>query len=203
MIAAEETYQTITKPAEGLFKDRGSKFMAYAFPVFSESDIKLHLSALRKKHHSARHHCYAYRLGPEIYRANDDGEPSNTAGKPILGQIQANDLTNILIVVVRYFGGKLLGTSGLINAYRSAAADALDNAEIITKTVNDIYEITFDYAVMNDVMKIIKQENLKQSDHDYQSKCKLILAIKRNKSDRIFVELKKSCNIGVKYLRTE
>ncbi|MDP2112754.1 MAG: YigZ family protein, partial [Bacteroidota bacterium] len=129
----EDTYKTIEKPSEGLFKDKGSKFISFAFPVNSEDEIKDIVQSIKKEHHSARHHCYAWRLGADHlhFRANDDGEPSSTAGKPILGQIQSFDLTNILIVVVRYFGGTLLGVSGLINAYRSAALDAINQAEIV------------------------------------------------------------------------
>jgi uncharacterized YigZ family protein len=131
------SYFTIKEASQGVFKDRGSKFLACAFTVIAENEIKEHLSALRKEHPSARHHCYAWRLGAgkEAWRANDDGEPSGTAGKPILGQIQSYDLTNVLIVVVRYFGGTLLGASGLINAYKSAAADAIKNAVIEEKFI--------------------------------------------------------------------
>ena len=131
----KDNYLSIEKRSEGIYKDRGSKFLAFAFPVYQEDEIKDILAELRKEYHDARHHCYAYRLGAskEIYRVNDDGEPSSSAGKPIFGQIQSNDLSNILIVVVRYFGGTLLGVGGLINAYRSAAADALINASIIER----------------------------------------------------------------------
>ena len=133
----EDTYKTIEKPSEGLFKDKGSKFISFAFPVDNEEEIKEIVQSIKKEHHSARHHCYAWRLGADqlLFRANDDGEPSSTAGKPILGQIQSFDLTNILIVVVRYFGGTLLGVSGLINAYRNAALDAINQAEIVEKLV--------------------------------------------------------------------
>ena len=143
----EDTYYTISAPSEGLFKDRGSRFIALAYPVTTEKEIKEIQVSLRKKYHDARHHCYAYRLGYDksVYRVNDDGEPSGTAGKPIFGQIQSKDLTNIFIVVIRYFGGTLLGVSGLINAYRSAAADAIEHAQIIQKTIMDLYEISFEY----------------------------------------------------------
>ena len=183
----EDTYYSISQPCEGLYKDKGSKFIAYAFPVSSDDEVKTHLAALRKEHHSARHHCYAYRLGADklIYRANDDGEPSSTAGKPILGQIQSKDLTDILIVVVRYFGGTLLGVSGLINAYKLAAADALNNALIVEKIVKEKYEIKFDYLQMNDVMKIIKDENLEIQSQNFELTCSLIFAVRKNNADKV------------------
>jgi|ERR1017187_4649748 uncharacterized YigZ family protein len=158
----DDTYQTIAVPAEGIFKDKGSKFIAYIFPVNSEAEIKEIIVKLKKEHHTARHHCYAYRLMPDksVFRSNDDGEPSGTAGKPILGQIQSNDLTDVLIVVVRYFGGTLLGVSGLIKAYKSAALDAINNSKIIIKTINETIEITCTYEQLNNVMRIVKQENL-------------------------------------------
>ena len=153
----EDTYKTIEKPSEGLFKDKGSKFISLAFPVNSEEEIKEIVQSIKKEHHSARHHCYAWRLGADQlhFRANDDGEPSSTAGKPILGQIQSFDLTNILIVVVRYFGGTLLGVSGLINAYRSAALDAINQAEIVEKLVEKWLLVDFDYGAMNEDRKSV------------------------------------------------
>ena len=143
----DDTYLTIQKPSEGVFKDRGSKFLAFAFPVRTEQEIKEILHLIKKEHHGANHHCYAWRLGADklAYRANDDGEPNNSAGKPILGQIQSNDLTDIFIVVARYFGGTLLGVSGLINAYREAASDAIKNAEIIEKHVMFEYNTEFSF----------------------------------------------------------
>lgn len=153
-----DVYQTIAAPSEGFFKDRGSRFLAYAYSVYSEEDIKACLEDLRKEHKKARHHCYGWRLGMDKnnYRANDDGEPSGTAGKPILGQIDSFETTNVLIVVIRYFGGTKLGTSGLINAYRTAARAAMENAEIIQKTQDEVHRIEFDYAIMNEVMTLIK-----------------------------------------------
>jgi len=157
-----DSYKTIKAKSEGLFKDKGSKFLSYAFPVETEEEIKEILIQIKKEHHSARHHCYAWRLGTEeiTFRANDDGEPSSTAGKPILGQLLSFELTNILVVVVRYFGGTLLGTGGLINAYRTAAAEAIKNAKTVTRVVEDKFTLKFTYNEMNDVMQIIKQENL-------------------------------------------
>ena len=162
------------------------------------------LDALRKEHFSARHHCYAYRLGPDksAWRANDDGEPSSSAGKPILGQIQSKDLTNVLIVVVRYFGGTLLGVSGLINAYRAAAAEALANAEIIEKQVQDVYEVAFAYAGMNDVMKIIKDEALDILSQDFGLDCRLTFSVRKSKSDSVISQYSKIDNLTIRYQRT-
>lgn len=200
----EDTYLTISKPSEGLFKDRGSKFIAYAYPVTTEAEVKKHLETLRKEHFSARHHCFAFRLGPDknAWRANDDGEPSNSAGKPILGQIQSKDLTNVLIVVVRYFGGTLLGVSGLINAYRGAAADALANAEIIEKQVQDVYEVNFTYAAMNDVMKIIKDEGMDVISQDFGLECRLEFAVRKSKADHVAGLFSKIDNLEIAYKRT-
>jgi len=162
----EDTYKTISQSSEGIYKEKGSKFISLAYPVTSEDQIREIVQFLKKEHHSARHHCYAWRLGHEKthFSANDDGEPSSTAGKPILGQIQSFDLTNILIVVVRYFGGTLLGVSGLINAYRNAALDAINQAEIVELLVEQQLLIEFGYESMNEVMKIFKDEKLPQTD---------------------------------------
>jgi len=189
----EDTYKTISKPAEGLFKDKGSKFIAYAYPVYAEDEIKELIQSIKKEHYSARHHCYAWRLGHEKlnFRANDDGEPSSTAGKPILGQIQSFDLTNILIVVVRYFGGTLLGVSGLINAYRNAALDVITNADIVEKIVEKQLIVEFDYGVMNDVMKLFKDEKLPQIDPQFDLRCSIKTLIRLNDTDRIELELSK------------
>jgi len=183
----EDTYRTISNPSEGLFKDKGSKFIAYAYPVISEDQIKEIVQTIKKEHYSARHHCYAWRLGHDklLFRANDDGEPSSTAGKPILGQIQSFDLTNILIVVVRYFGGTLLGVSGLINAYRNAALDAIHQAEIVEKLVEKQLLIEFDYGVMNDVMKLFKDEKLPQVDPQFDLRCQIRTQIRLSELSRI------------------
>jgi uncharacterized YigZ family protein len=179
-----DTYLTIAAPSEGLYKDKGSKFIAYAYPVFSEEEIKEILNELKKNHHNARHHCYAWRLGAsmEHYRANDDGEPSGTAGRPILGQIRSKELTNILIVVVRYFGGTLLGVSGLIKAYGTAAEDALEQAEITERVVEDLLEVKFEYPAMNDVMTIIKESQLEQLETQFELSCRLVLAVRQSLS---------------------
>ncbi len=173
--------------SEGLYKDKGSKFIAYAFPVESEEATKEILVRLKKEHHSARHHCYAWRIGvaEPAFRANDDGEPSSTAGKPILGQLLSFDVTNILVVVVRYFGGTLLGTSGLINAYRSAAADALNNADLITKILEDYFVLKFTYTEMNDVMQLVKQENLNVVNTQFELDCRLEFSVRKSEAERI------------------
>ncbi len=201
----EDQYLTTKQPSEGIFKDRGSKFSSYAFPVESEEDVKKYLALIKKQHSSANHHCYAFRLGADkqSYRANDDGEPANTAGKPILGQIQSKDLTDILIIVVRYFGGTLLGVSGLINAYKMAAADALNNAEVIEKTVNDIYEITFDYVLMNEVMRILKEEDLKILSQHSELNCSLTFTVRKSHSTNVYDRMSKLNGLKIKYLRTE
>lgn len=198
----EDTFKTISKPSEGLFKDKGSKFMSFAFPVESEEEIRNIIQQLRKEHHSARHHCYAWRLGYDksVFRANDDGEPSSTAGKPILGQIQSFDLTNILIVVIRYFGGTLLGVSGLINAYRGAAADALLQAEIIEKLVEKLLLIEFDYLVLNEVMKIFKEEKLTQNQPQFDLRCQIKTQIRLNDLNRIEEGLKKVEGLKISYI---
>ncbi|MGE5395161.1 MAG: IMPACT family protein [Candidatus Saccharibacteria bacterium] len=183
----EDIFRTIAKPSEGLFKDKGSRFISFALPVNSEEEIKEIIQSIKKEHHSARHHCYAWRLGAinPVFRVNDDGEPSSTAGKPILGQIQSFELTNILIVVVRYFGGTLLGVSGLINAYRNAALDAINNAQIEERIIEKTFLIEFDYAVMNDVMKIFKDEKLPQVDPQYDLSCSVKTAVRLSESERI------------------
>lgn len=153
------SYQTIARASEGLYKEKGSKFLGYAFPVEDEEEIKRILNELRKKHHDARHHCYAFRLGADgkHYRANDDQEPSGTAGKPIHGQLLSFELTNVLLVVVRYFGGTKLGASGLIHAYKTAAQDALEQAEIVTREVEVQCTLTFPYERYNEVMRILRE----------------------------------------------
>ncbi|MFW5805821.1 MAG: IMPACT family protein, partial [Bacteroidales bacterium] len=166
MTDAGDTYLSIRKPSEGEFKDKGSKFLAYAYPVFSVSDIGEKLERLRKVHYNARHHVYAYVLGAEKsdFRANDDGEPAHSSGDPVLGQIRSFDLTNVLVVVVRYFGGTKLGIPGLINAYKTAAHQALSNASIIKLTRRKYLWIQFDYAVMDHVNRLIHEQNLEVSE---------------------------------------
>ena len=182
-----DSYKTIKAKSEGLFKDKGSKFLSYAFPVETEEEIKDILIQIKKEHHSARHHCYAWRLGTEeiTFRANDDGEPSSTAGKPILGQLLSFGLTNILVVVVRYFGGTLLGTGGLINAYRTAAAEAIKNAKTVNRVIEKKFTLKFTYNQMNDVMQIIKQENLNILDTRFELECELDFSVRKSEARRI------------------
>lgn len=177
----EDTYRTIIRPSEGLYKEKGSRFVAFAYPVCSEEQIKEIVTGLKEKYHDARHHCYAWMLGADrkCFRANDDGEPSSTAGRPILGQIQSNNLTYVLIVVVRYFGGIKLGVSGLINAYREAASDALRNAEVVEKTVNEQLAIRFGYMALNDVMRIVKEEGPEVLERNFELECEMLLSIRQ------------------------
>ena len=183
---ANDTYKSISAPSEGLYKDNGSKFIALAFPVETEAEIKDIISDVRKKYFDARHHCYAYRLGPcgEKWRANDDGEPSSSAGRPILGQIISNELSDILIVVVRYFGGIKLGVPGLIRAYKESSSDAINSARITTKTACRAFEIDFDYFYMNDIMKIIKDMGAAVVSQDFDSRCSMTVKIRLRDEER-------------------
>ena len=185
----EDTYNTIDKPSkEILFKEKGSKFFGYAFPVLSEEEVKVNLEELKKKHHSARHFCYAYQIGIEKpqYRANDDGEPNNSAGLPIYGQIQSFDVTNILIVSVRYFGGTKLGVGGLISAYKNSAQLAIEACEIIKKTINIKFKLIFDYELMNNVMRIIKEKKIQIIDQNLDLKCNYLISIRKKEADSIY-----------------
>ncbi len=188
-----DTYKTITALAEGIYTEKRSKFIAMALPVRTLEEIKGHLEKYQKQYYDARHVCYAYMLGHERkdFRANDNGEPSGTAGKPILGQINSNELTDILIVVVRYFGGIKLGTSGLIQAYKAAAAEAIAAAEIIEKTVDDDIEIAFEYPFMNDVMRIVKEEEPQIVSQSYDMDCLMRLRIRRSMMPRLHERLSK------------
>jgi uncharacterized YigZ family protein len=189
----EDKYLTINAPSEGLYKEKGSKFIAFAVPVSNVEQIKTILEEKRKEHHDARHVCYAYILGVDKadYRSNDDGEPSGTAGRPILGSLLSAGVTNVLIAVVRYFGGTKLGTSGLINAYKVASADALENAEIIEKTVDEEIHISFDYLVMNDVMKIIKDVAPQVMSQQFDNNCNMVLSIRKGDAPNLIERLKK------------
>jgi uncharacterized YigZ family protein len=188
-----DTYLTVEKNAEGLFKDKGSKFLSYLYFITDEEQVKAIIAQLKKEHHSARHHCYAYRIGfrGEKYRMNDDGEPSGTAGKPIYGQLLSHNLTNILVVVVRYFGGTLLGVSGLINAYKNATIDVIQHAEIAERIIELPILLTFDYQVQNQVMKIIKDEMLEIVSSDYGILINLKINVRLNKFDNVAAKLKK------------
>ena len=199
-----DKYKEIKSATTGVYKEKGSKFIAYSFPVHSEENVKEKLEEVKKLEHSARHHCYAYILNPDksAQRANDDGEPSSTAGKPILGQILSNDLTNILIVVVRYFGGVKLGVPGLIRSYKTAALDAISNSEIITKIIKEQFAVSFKYPQMNEVMRLVKEYNLEVVNTDFQIECKLIFAVAKSKSEEVVETLKKNHELTIKYLKT-
>lgn len=185
----KDTYLTLAAPApEILYKEKNSKFYGYAFPVTAEDEIKTHLEQLRKQHPGAVHFCYAFQLGTDTihYRANDDGEPSNSAGMPIYGQIQSFALTNVLVIVVRFFGGVKLGVGGLISAYRTAAQMALQEAEIIEKTINIYYKVSFDYKNMNKVMRIIKENNLEIVAQRMNESCEIDFATRKKNAEKIF-----------------
>lgn len=189
----EDTYKTITSLSEGIYTEKRSKFIAIAIPVRTLEEVKSHLETYQKKYYDARHVCYAYMLGHERlnFRANDNGEPSGTAGKPILGQINSNELTDILIIVVRYFGGIKLGTSGLIVAYKAAAAEAIANATIIEKTVDDDISVVFEYPFMNDIMRIVKEEEPEILEQSYDMDCVMRLRIRRSMMPKLRSRLEK------------
>jgi uncharacterized YigZ family protein len=199
-----DSYTTIKSSSQGIYKEKGSRFIAFAYPVADQEEIKPIIDKTRKEHHEAKHHCYAYMIGHErmIWRVNDDGEPSGTAGRPILGQINSFGLTNILIVVSRYFGGTLLGVSGLINAYRSAAASAIKNAEIIECTLQEFYEITYPYISMNDVMKILKEEDIGQSDQIFDLECRIKVNFRASARDKILNRLSRIEGLKYRYLES-
>ena len=181
------TYRTLAETGQAEFKDKGSRFIAFAYPVRTAAEVKSHVDALRQEHHKARHWCYAYRLGTDglQFRANDDGEPSSTAGKPILGQINSNNLTDILIIVVRYFGGIELGTSGLIVAYRTAAAEAIAAARIEERTVDETITITFEYPHLNSVMRIVKEDKPDVLAQSFELTCEMTLRIRQSRMDAL------------------
>ncbi len=199
-----DTYKTIEGPSEGIFRDRGSKFIGLAYPIRTEEETKDIINRLRSEHPKARHFCTAFRLTPDrsVFRVNDDGEPSGSAGRPILNTILSADLTNILVVVVRYFGGTLLGVPGLINAYKTATAEALQTASIIEKTVNDVYRLRFEYLQMNDVMKIIKDEGLPVLAQQFDNSCLVETEIRQAQVNGVLAKFDKVPNLTVEYLRT-
>ena len=204
-MAQIETYLTINSSSSGLFKEKGSKFLAFAYPVSNEIEIKPILDILKKEHFGAKHICYAYKLGSEkiLYRTYDDREPSGTAGKPILGQINAFNLTNILIIVVRYFGGVLLGTGGLINAYRTASADAISKASVVNKFVCEHYTLLFNHINMNQVMKIIKDSQVDYYEQHFDENCQLKVKIKKNEKKTILAKLSVINNLQMEFLMVE
>ena len=193
MAEFKDSYLTIAEPAEAIYKERSSKFLTYAYPVENEEEIKELLDALRKQYYDATHHCYAYRLGPqgEAYRANDDGEPSGTAGKPILGQLLSANLTNCLVVVVRYFGGTKLGVSGLIQAYKESTAEVIAVSKIVEKTVDSIIKINFDYISMNGVMRVIKEMSPRIDEQIFDNLCSMTLRIRESEAEQLKAKLLK------------
>lgn len=197
----DDTYKTLKEATEGVFRDRGSKFIGYAFPIRNENEVKTHLAALRSEHPKARHFCWAFRLGIDrnVFRLNDDGEPSGTAGRPILNCLLSNDITNVLIVVVRYFGGTLLGVPGLINAYKMASIEAINAAQIIEKTLNDQYQLNFDYLAMNDVMRIIKDEKLSIIEQTFDTNCRVLIEMRKNQVNLVIGKFEKIDKLEIKY----
>lgn len=191
-----DIFKTISGPSEGLFKDKGSRFIAYAYPISSPDEVKPLVDAIKKEHHAARHHCYSYRLGYDgaVFRANDDGEPSGTAGKPILGIIDSLGLSDVLVVVVRYFGGILLGVPGLIRAYREATADALANAVVIEKTATRRYRLEFDYLQMNLVQQFLKTEGLKASSQEFDLQCAICVDVPLSQEESLLDKINRNNN---------
>lgn len=200
----DDTYRTLSTRSESTFRDKGSKFIAYAFPLKNEDEVKLYVAALRNGHPKARHFCWAFRLSPDrnVFRINDDGEPAGTAGRPILNVMLSADVTNILVVVVRYFGGTLLGVPGLINAYKTATVESLKAATIIQKTVNDRYQVTFPYDAMNAVMRVIKEEQLVPVQQDFNMTCELQIDIRKSSLNTVLGKLEKIEHVKISYLET-
>jgi uncharacterized YigZ family protein len=199
----KDSYKTITKASEEtLFKDRNSKFFGYAFPVLHEDDVKESIDLLKKKHHAAGHFCYAYQIGVEQikFRANDDGEPNNSAGMPIYGQIQSFEVTNVLIVSVRYFGGTKLGVGGLINAYKNSAQISLEASEIIEKTIDIFFQLNFQYDVMNKVMRIVKEKNLTIVSQKLELDCEYVISIRKKEAQAVFEVFDNLYKVDIKTL---
>lgn len=198
-----DTYITLAGPAEGLYKEKGSKFIALAYPVFSEEDVKQCLAEARKIYFDARHHCYAYILGAArtIYRANDDGEPNHSAGDPILGQIRSAGLSNVLVIVVRYFGGTKLGVGGLIQAYKTAAAEALANAKTIEKHETSFIQLRFEYPAMNDVMSLVKEFNVPIKEQQFEMACSLTVEIRKQQTETFVQRALKTEGVEITQLK--
>jgi uncharacterized YigZ family protein len=199
MTPEPEFYNTIERTTTAEFKDRGSKFIAFTFPVQSIDDFKKNLELIKKEHPKATHHCFAYRIGLDnnTYRVSDDGEPSGTAGKPILGQIDSKKLTNVLVVVVRYFGGTLLGVPGLINAYKSAASMALQVTPVVQKPIEVAYTLQFDYTQMNEIMMLVKQMNCNVLEKDMNLFCRLVIGIPKGRLDEALYKFKDIRNVEI------
>ncbi|MBE0663303.1 MAG: YigZ family protein [Bacteroidales bacterium] len=200
----DDTYRTIGGVSSGIYKEKGSKFLAFAEPAANENEAKAILEKYRKQYHDARHHCFAWAIGParESQRMNDDGEPSGTAGRPIFGQILSFDLTDVIVVVVRYFGGTKLGVGGLINAYKSATKDAFDMAEILTRTINEFYEIVFPYTATNEVMRVVKEKNLEIIESSYTDICRIVISVRKKNAILASDSISSLINVKIKYLRT-
>ncbi|WP_266363187.1 IMPACT family protein [Tellurirhabdus rosea] len=198
----DDTYRTIDGPVTGEFRDRGSKFLAFAYPIRTEEDAKIHLQTLRGEHPRANHHCFAWRLGLDRnhYRISDDGEPSGTAGRPILNTLYSREITNVLVVVVRYFGGTLLGVPGLINAYKLATVEALENAVIVSKTVNESYRIDVGFERLNDVMRLIKEQQLTVLNQSFESECRIDIELRRTLVNAVIGRLEKMEGVRVTFL---
>lgn len=200
----KDTYKTIVKPSkEVLFKEKGSKFFGLAFPVEDEEAVKECLENIKKEHYNARHWCYAWQLGKDYssYRVNDDGEPSNSAGMPIYGQLQSFDVTNVLVVVVRYFGGTKLGVGGLIQAYKTAAQMTLETSKIVERTIDENFVLRFDYPEMNVVMRIIKEEDLSITDQKMELDCEIVISVRKKEAERIFELFKNTYKVKIKKIK--
>ena len=199
-----DQYKTIAAPSEGYYKEKGSKFTGFAIPIFSEEEFKEHITRIKKEHPDSGHYCYGFRIGADhkSYRYSDDGEPSSTAGKPIFGQIQSFELTNIMIVVTRYFGGTKLGVGGLITAYRAAAKEALENATIIHRTVDNFYQIQFEYAIMSDVMNFIKRNELEVISQVLEENGTIQFRIRQSESENIIEKFEKIEGLKIEFLKT-
>ena len=197
----EDTYLTIESASEGIFRDRGSKFLGYAYPIASDQEIKNIIADLKKEHPKANHYCWAMRWSTDrsVFKLNDDGEPSGTAGRPILNTLLSKNITNVAVVVVRYFGGTLLGVPGLINAYKSATELALEGAKVIEKTVNDVYTIAFDYLQMNEVMRIIKDDSLPLLEQQFDNSCSIKVSIRKMQVNQVIAKLQKLTSVKIKY----
>lgn len=197
----DDTYLTIEAKSEGMFRDRGSKFLGYAYPVMSDQDIKNIVAELKKEHPKANHHCWAMRWSTDrsVFKLNDDGEPSGTAGRPILNTLLSKNVTNVAVVVVRYFGGTLLGVPGLINAYKSATELALAEAKIIEKTVNDVYTVAFDYLQMNEVMRIVKDDSLQLLEQAFDNSCSIKVSVRKMQVNHVISKFQKLTSVKIKY----
>lgn len=201
----EDTYKTIAGTASGIYKEKGSKFLAFAYHVEKEEDAKQIIDNLRKEYYDARHHCYAYIIGKDksCTRVNDDGEPSGTAGKPIFNQLQSYDLTNILLIVIRYFGGIKLGVSGLINAYKLAARNAIESSEIKELTINEFYQVCFPFEMINDAMKIAKEYNLQISETNFENEASFTFKVRKSSSEKVVSKFKSIYRFQVIYRGSE